>query len=563
MVIINSKKITIYDNDTMIDIIQRIANTLKSLPDLLITDDLPDKNEMVANPQLDINIENMIDILEKHTNDLVFSPFLNDTKKFKMSNLDKFSLWIHSNKFNKDPNFVENLKTEIVYLLPDENINIENTLKGTNPMKKILEKIEKQNKNVTLQEIINKQFSILPSYPISNFFIEKIIYDISLNLIQTPIELFDNMKISSFNPYMSISNFYKIEEGFLPPLEWSQTLEHILLMKILVNPTKKNITDRFIDVFFLNNPDEENITIQLRIDKKLDENYRNQLIRKILDCIDLKTDIKINTIKENGVSGLLFMPSFYFDEVVYSDLIMNDAIVSKYLAVDESKKANKKILNTHFFDPSRPNLGTIFSNLISKIADKKDLEIRNLSRTDFPLGKPLTRIKILRAKNLESITNFTQKISKIASIYNFQKEEIVKFYTKYLPDFSPKILTEKEIKLELKQSQPDIFVKDFPRLCGKQPKILDPNEIKEWESSGRDYIIFPKSPEEGNQFYYGCDHTNHKFTGVIKNKLSNKEQYPYLPCCYLVDQKDKKNSGYKEYYEGKIKKSTQPINSYP
>ena len=51
-------------------------------------------------------------------------------------------------------------------------------------------------------------------------------------------------------------------------------------------------------------------------------------------------------------------------------------------------------------------------------------------------------------------------------------------------------------------------------------------------------LLFPKTPEEGKQFYYSCSHLkNYKYAGLMDNTLSNSEQFPYLPCCYEANQK--------------------------
>jgi hypothetical protein len=37
---------------------------------------------------------------------------------------------------------------------------------------------------------------------------------------------------------------------------------------------------------------------------------------------------------------------------------------------------------------------------------------------------------------------------------------------------------------------------------------------------------------------------------LILNTLSNRDVYPYIPCCFAKDQKNKDKSYYKVYYEG-------------
>jgi hypothetical protein len=67
-------------------------------------------------------------------------------------------------------------------------------------------------------------------------------------------------------------------------------------------------------------------------------------------------------------------------------------------------------------------------------------------------------------------------------------------------------------------------------------------------------MVFPKDEKEGSQYNYVCVKKPYIHVGLQKNKLSNNEKYPYIPCCFEKDQTNKNSSYFKEYFLGEKKK---------
>lgn len=104
----------------------------------------------------------------------------------------------------------------------------------------------------------------------------------------------------------------------------------------------------------------------------------------------------------------------------------------------------------------------------------------------------------------------------------------------------------------LKRKSPDIFMTNYSTRCSadKQPILVPPDKIGEWTSQtfvsggvvrNRQILLFPNN---NPKLYIGCDNPEYPFPGVFSNNLDNKEEYPYLPCCYKEDQMISANAKY-------------------
>ena len=104
------------------------------------------------------------------------------------------------------------------------------------------------------------------------------------------------------------------------------------------------------------------------------------------------------------------------------------------------------------------------------------------------------------------------------------------------------------------------------------PTIITEEDAIQAESEGKSVMKFPrdvpddprafKFPMDGeDQQYYVCDNEKYKFMGLKINKLKNADEYPYVPCCFLTDQRNKPS--YLHYFTGaqpeKKKDKKQPV----
>jgi hypothetical protein len=122
---------------------------------------------------------------------------------------------------------------------------------------------------------------------------------------------------------------------------------------------------------------------------------------------------------------------------------------------------------------------------------------------------------------------------------------------------------------QLQDLAPDLFVSGYARKCQcpLQPIIIGPRDVETWRNRTfiengvqrqRQIMAFPR---ENSRWLFVCPGDSDPYPGVKDNKtLSNKDQYPYIPCCFKTDQMNPlANSRYNEYYRGVTRKAkTQP-----
>jgi hypothetical protein len=117
--------------------------------------------------------------------------------------------------------------------------------------------------------------------------------------------------------------------------------------------------------------------------------------------------------------------------------------------------------------------------------------------------------------------------------------------------------------LDLYNKFPQVFGGRYSSICtGKQPVILrTQDEIQAWSNEvftkkgtqrKRQVIPFP-APPTTPLFYFACPSNDNPYPGVKLNTTGhNQEEFPYVPCCFGTDQtKERRDSGYNEYYKGK------------
>lgn len=347
-------------------------------------------------------------------------------------------------------------------------------------------------------------------------------------------------------------------ENFIPPSEWGVEVDSFGILKLLTKTSvgireKPEITEFYSDVLIYNEPSEfpkvGNTIFKMKLSNKNTPEDRKGFITTILNSLDSPSEIKLLETRQSGLAGKYFIPDFVVDPYIFSDLSLNDLLFSYYININETIKATKKKSSIFFkfIDPDQPDYGSVSVSVVNKIADKKDIEIREISRLVIPYGSDFIRVKIRSANSRESVDNFIKTFSLLLTYYNKKYKSIEEFYKRYIPDFKAQYYQKREVKQskKLKDIAPDVFLPGFSRaVCLHKPEVIDQEESKY-----RDHIIFPKSPEEGTQYLYACPPENkeYKYIGAKLNKMENKNRYPVIPCCFQQNQKERKNSWYSKY----------------
>jgi hypothetical protein len=377
-------------------------------------------------------------------------------------------------------------------------------------------------KNDALKVEINK---VVKTLDYDEFIVKKehILVKIN-NMPVSVLELFNYIKLNEDIPFAYCKEFYKILKGFKPENK-NLIISDNLNLELKV---KKEI-----------------IQITINNDGEMTFDHPKTLIKykEIIDKIkSINLNLDLSEPKTVGLNG-----SFMFDDIkkqlkvpfnkyVFSDLIMNDKLFSKFMTLSEMEKAQKMRYHVYFHDDENK-----ISFEISLSEDEK------------------LRITVLRCKDIKNIEKFQDTLSKLLVIYSKRYDDILKFYKPYVDiEEKDKDIEDTETNAQLKYIAPEIFLSTSG--CGSyNPTLLKTEE--EYENAlkeGKQVMIFPKNLSKKDykkmvkagekplkflvkdKYKFVCDYKDHKYPGVIVNKTKNKKDVPLLPCCYKTDQANKK-----------------------
>ena len=539
------------DDENMVK--KRIASKINSIPEYIffLNEDILNYSE--SEPFYIQDMFNFIKNASIRNNSNIFSElYLNDEDEIVKELLSKFNIKDIFIIFLVYNNVLDEQYKETGFFADIESTlkDFENVVLKDIPLNKNIEiSYEELNKKWENREIVKRNFrdkieenkqSIINSDALKveiNKVEKTLDYDefeikkehILVKITNMPIsvlELFNDIKLNDDIPFAYCKEFYKILKGFKPEnksliVSDNLTLE-LKLHKDIIQITINNEGEMSFD-----HP-KTLITYKEIIDKIRSINLNLELSEP--ETVGLNGAFVFNDIKKQ-----LKVP---FNKYVFSDLIMNDKLFSKYMTLSELEKAQKSRFHILFHDEE---------NKISfeiSLSEEKHL-----------------RITVLRCKDIKNIERFQDTLSKLLVIYSKRYDSIVKFYKPYVN------LEEKEddetgedetATTKLKYIAPEIFLSTSG--CGSyNPTLLKTEE--EYENAlkeGKHVMIFPKNISKSeykkmvksgekplkfivkDRYKFTCDYKDHKYPGVLINKTKNKNEVPLLPCCYKTDQANKK-----------------------
>ena len=561
MVLINGKEIKVYELDTDEIFIRRVASMYSTLPKYLVFQGgVPKVKEIFYDQSTNIIVENIIDTIISYK-DSFFDEFYtknNIKDKIEQQNLniinDILMPYIYYNNVLKDlPSEYKNL-----YLLD----NIQKIIPGITIQK--IEELSNKNLINELEENIKnnkikaeKEFNIIKNIDVesinsTDFELEKVTFKIQMNIddldlnIQT---LFNLIKLNKNVPFASFKQYYKIFNESNAVQSWMDLiLDDDIILKVLEDDSKLEYTD----VVISNDNKKIYIELEVNIPNNIATTYDLSNLPNVKNILNiLKTaivgkNIVYSNIVENNINGVFYFPKQKLNKYVLSDLIMNDDIFSNIMVIDESIKASKQKPSIFIYFNSEI-LGEVRINITEKVMEKTDQTMKGKNLDIFPIKQKFVRVKITKTDSIKTAIEFKKLLSKLFTIYNTKSEGIVNIYKSYIPDFDTEVIYEKpEEAIDLRDIAPDIFLSNYSRNCRYIPTILsEKDEIPEDKKS----IVFPNN-NISKQHTYVCNHKEHIFPGLRNNPFSNKDKFPYLPCCYKKDQEKIKGSKYNHYYHG-------------
>ncbi len=622
--IVDNEKFDVYELDNKSSIINRISHNYNTLPEYIHIDFSKKKDKDIA------NVTNLIKLMDEYKGSDLFEEFYEKYKDtFPHLKFEDFaSLWyIYSIKEEKD----ENRFNPYIDLTVDEafsklgNTTLQRIKQDIDSFKtKFNDKRKRLKKKVESELIQYKKFSKLKSVHSTEVEILKIKTEVIFEVDYDIYELFNNLNISRDIPFISINEYYKILKEFKPPDKWSYGIEEYedFGIKDLKKKVKGDGLSYNIDILYLkvlntkNEPlynmkntkaelystvaiffeyKKKNINkVYMRIESSINPDLsKDDLIKRIINSFpsyiqkneneeeeeeeneEIINGIKIKSKTEIQIKGEFLIPNFYLDQPIFNDMVLNDDIISKICFIDERFKILKEKGGIYLYfafnpeDAVESNSELISCSLTEQIVEKTNLKIIAKDKK-LIVDTPYLKVRITKAKNLETAERFKSIFTKIIKLYIENKDDIIKKYSEYISNFEKTLKNlRSEIEKKRKKStrtsdmmkdiNPELFIYGYSRfVCPKirNPTILgekeqvDKEKINEMEENGQQTMLFPKTAEEGKQYYYTCNSKKYKYIALTHNKLKgNYDKYPVVPCCFAIDHRIKKNSLWRQYYE--------------
>lgn len=553
MVVINNKNISVLPNDTLQTFKVKVASVFNTIPRYL---NFPEKLD-IFDKSIDISVEDLLEITQDFQNNISFQEYLLEAQKY-FKNISTEELVKLFSAYNKiiytNKLFQLSAQQEIDSELGEGKFDIDRFEKNEflASLKAQIQRNKNEENKVTQ---INKELKKLKDKDISDFDFEKISIEIETSITGYSLnQIFDDLKTSVFLPFISFNNFFKIFYEFIPDTSFLITQENVIISKFLISEkiTKELNPEKDFGTFYFFIKDDK-LYIEISADSKVISNSKDIILNKLSSSFQ-SLNISILNEVQKKVTGVYFIADIPFNKYIFSDLVMNNDVFSNFLVIDEGVKITKKKsgLYLYFTDPSHPEFGEVRASIVPKKALKSDLEIRDKNRDIFPFNSDILRVKISRSNDIQSVKHFQTIFNKLLNLYSTLEDKISKIYKEYIPTFKLREKEEeiKDEKLSLKDIASDLFIPKYSRVCQKKPTIISEDEVKKYKKDGYQVMKFPKDGEKGTQRFYICEHSDRSFPGLSLNTLSNKDIYPYVPCCFKRDQIEKNESYYKEYYFG-------------
>lgn len=551
MVFLNGQPFPVYGIDTQETRVRRAALMMKTHPLFLSTEpkelaDLDNDTNVIA--------VNLLDLMKTSAETGDFVSFYREIDGMYGASFDVIlHMWL---KFVPDlDNSIDMITMIIENEFPGVNVRSIREYQGNDQTSEIRNFLEEQSR--IENELQNFNSDIIP-VEMSEIEVQKITFEVKFNLDVDLVEIFDRLKVSPELPYVNNGgDRHKIYRNFKNiGVNWEfgmPTRVQFFVLNTRFPPSKFQEKAYSQGVIALAETRGEAI-MQIETVVGAKNNLEDLLSRVFSSLqIDQKSVIKIS---QHSINSVVNIPKQRFNKYILADIISNDPLVSSLCYIDESVKIGRIRSSVSFF--YQP---TGAENRITISFTETPVELKEYRRNPqmYPMDSRYIRVHINKVKNEETTKEIANFIGRVFKIYLDKKDEIAQVYSSYIPGFAE--LEEKKTRggtqrgTRLQDIVPDVFIPGYARACQNPPSLAD-ELVKPILNRANNFIItsptpqhtqallFPKTPEEGPQHWYVCPPG--KYPGLRVNSLGNSAKFPYLPCCYPIDQTAKKN--YKNYY---------------
>lgn len=369
----------------------------------------------------------------------------------------------------------------------------------------------------------------------------------------TTFSLFDSLSVNDAVPFAvfeSLSNkkFYKIRDGYVPEKTVDEKFISpdviYMLVDVTLTETSKytsawvRVKDKLLELNFILPTSPTNANREMII-SRIDECFHvgGQPLRSSGGSV-------VPVIREIDATAYVILPRQAFDSVLFSDMIMNDPIISPILGINERIRVYKKgdrDLYIYIFDGDGKQLGTC--KIVNRLTTR-----HNEYGFHMPEGTSYVRC-LVHSKTKSELEDIQSIVAKLFAYYNTVREGIQRSYAEFSPGTVRRTAVvgeQRRGRSSLDAVDPDMFVKGHSRQCQNKVTIVTDENADTYESYPK--MKFPTKGEGVPQTYVCATDPNLRYPGLIRNNLDNKDKFPFLPCCYRLDQSKSKDSNWAEYF---------------
>lgn len=367
-------------------------------------------------------------------------------------------------------------------------------------------------------------------------------------------ELFDGIRLSKTVPMAYLhtigldneNNYYKVLDNFDIPTEWVKRhqlpsrlvmkIAHVQNLKMLDNMVAKKAVKMYSTAMWTITDEKKGlaeIMISVTISKGIDP---NDVIQRMLDV--LPQEFKIISRRETS-GGTYSIGNMAINKFIFLDMLTNHPIISTFFHVDETVKVTTEKKNLYIYFQS---VDTFIEGMTATISQYR--ANMNLFGNKILENEPFITLR-LHAKNVYFVNVFRAFFDYAMEIYNADYEKIFKVYKNVVDDSD---MLDKEygikepIKVKftqlkmLKHVNPDLFGQNYSRDCNFKPTYVDPAEVPDYIDRRVPLLEFP----EGSGDNYRCADESHPYPYLKQARFKeNKKEFPFVPCCAILDPMEK------------------------
>lgn len=547
---LNGKNFTIFSTDTIQTIVSRIAAKYDTLPEWLIfSPQLPESKEELQ----DINV---LDFLAKvrgsSSLDLPSPPF---PENITLEEITDVFIATNSLLENAAPNRLSILLTSLtgkLYKDPETIWRNRGAIIGG-----LSKKIRKNKTESQLLSQKAEQLESIYSVPYTDIEVDKVQFTADFGQYDgTLLDLFNSAVPDKNVPYITCTTskpMYKVYREFQTNPEWlSLRLNNVMLFKVNTEISLREFSG--VNKYKHFTSAAMAITDSGRLVCTMDAEVggercvsKSVFLERVMSTIP---HLRQPILKDNLILSHFVFPSQCFDPVIFSDMIMMNEVLNKFVVIDEFARASRTTTNSAYV--KRLDGDGASSLILKQTTYSGEFGLKRAGEW-YVLCRMRTRGDV-EAKSMRLL------LSKLISVYNDEYPKIVDEYKQEIGSLFVSTLcsgasTKRVRKIKglkgLRAIEPEIFYPTFTRKCTNPPVVVNNRE-----DTQNQVMLFPTKGEVGRDGVpvtprlYTCATDTHKYIGLRDNDLPNNDIFPYVPCCFARDQFTRVGSGYRAYFFG-------------